>query len=156
MENALLLTGSHARDKQLRYTNQYNKREKHTKCVTGEKVIGLYPTLTNKIISRFHGTCTQYSPTSATSAIKVFLLVHMGNDYRKITHYNKIRLWAEVPLKNEVRANETCWTHWYKDRFSEKPGLCVQQKIVLKTEFREKELFMASRIPFIYRTAVER
>src|SRR5688572_23959433 len=86
MEKALLFAESYSREKQLQYTNQYNKRAKHKEFEPGEKVIVLYPTSTNKLISRWHGPCTVIQRRS-----KYSYLIDMGDDSRKIIHANKIR-----------------------------------------------------------------
>src|SRR5688572_10771461 len=121
MEEALLFAESYAREKQLQYTNQYNKRAKHKEFEPGEKVIVLYPTSTNKLISQWHGPCTIIERRS-----KYSYLIDMGEDGRRIIHANKIRKYitrtlncgliveededfgsvVELPLKSDSRDDD--------------------------------------------------
>src|SRR6218665_864076 len=83
---ALIYASEHSKEKQLQYTNQYNKREEHKAFEPGENVIVLYPTSSNKLISRWHGPCTILERRSRYSN-----LMYMGIECIKIIHTNKIR-----------------------------------------------------------------
>ena len=121
LEKALVYANEHSKEKQLQYTNQYNKKAKHKAFEPGENVIVLYPTSSNKLTSRWHGPCTILEKRS-----KYSYLVDMGNECHKIIHANKIRKYytralacgliaeedeefgsvVEVPLKQEEQKKE--------------------------------------------------
>ena len=86
LEKALVYASEHSKERQLQYTNQYNKKAEHKEFEPGENVIVLYPTPSNKLTSRWHGPCTILEKRS-----KYSYLVEMGNECHKIIHANKIR-----------------------------------------------------------------
>ena len=96
-----MYANEHSKEKQLQYTNQYNKKAKHKAFEPGENVIVLYPTSSNKLISRWHGPCTILERRS-----KYSYLVDMGNECHKIIHANKIRKYYTRALACGLIAEE--------------------------------------------------
>ena len=80
---------------------QYNSRAKHKEFELCEKVIVLYPTSTNKLISRWHGPCTVIQRRS-----KYSYLIDMGDNCRKIIHANKIRKYITRAMSCGLIAEE--------------------------------------------------
>src|ERR1700733_11314301 len=66
--------------------NQYNKKAKHKEFKPGEQVIVLYPTSSNKIMSRWQGPGTVLQRRS-----KYSYLVDLGDGGKRILHANKMR-----------------------------------------------------------------
>ena len=86
MEKALAIADSCAKDKQAQYAFQYNKKAKHKEFEVGEKVIVLYLSSTNKLISQWQGP---YDVLQRRS--KYSYLVDMNEDGRRLIHANKMR-----------------------------------------------------------------
>jgi len=101
LEKALAYANEHCKKKQLQYSNQYNKKAKHKAFEPSENVIVLYPTSSNKLISRWHGPCTILERRS-----KYSYLVDMGNECHKIIHANKIRKYYTRALACGLIAEE--------------------------------------------------
>lgn len=79
----------YAQSKQKKYADQYNKRAKEMSFQCGEMVIVLYPTSTNKSISRWHGPCEVLERQSKHSYL--IDLIDLGEQGRKIVHANKFK-----------------------------------------------------------------
>ena len=86
LDKAAQFVKEHAREKQLQYMNQYNKKAKHKEFKPGEQVIVLYPTSSNKIMSRWQGPGTVLQRRS-----KYSYLVDLGDGGKRILHANKMR-----------------------------------------------------------------
>lgn len=88
MENlrqALDYADKHARIKHTQYVDQHNKTSKEKSFEPGEFVVVLYPTSSNKLLSKWHGPCQILQKKSKHS-----YLVDMHDQGSRIIHANKL------------------------------------------------------------------
>lgn len=86
MSQALNYADVQALHQQKAYADQHNKRAVEKSFEPGEFVIVLYPTSTNKLLSRWHGPCQVLQRKSKHS-----YLIDMNNQGHKIVHANKLK-----------------------------------------------------------------
>lgn len=86
ISQALKFADEHAQVKQKQYADHYNKTAVDKEFDPGELVVVLYPTSSNKLLSKWHGPCQVLQRRSKHS-----YLVDLNDQGHKIIHANKMK-----------------------------------------------------------------